>query len=268
MDIAYLASGQDGERSESADGEQGERGAGLGDIGVFGGGDLAGVDGWGRGFARWRCSGELAALEFFVGEAGVVCGSSGSMELGVLPDRRGCVRGGADGSRVAEVGWIGSEHWRGGRLWLRVEGEHDGISARLGPACRGGGDADIIEAPGEMRACGGFFEAGAGLDGRCRRRGGGGGVVFMRGFGEWWPSDDSAVYLGLARSLAEGKGYTFNGQVNTSLSPGLPLALAGIEKVAGEGIWAANLFLALCGLATAGLVYLALRRMTGIGLCR
>jgi hypothetical protein len=93
-------------------------------------------------------------------------------------------------------------------------------------------------------------------------------LVYLVGVtGRWWPSDDSAVYLGLGRSLAQGKGYTFNGQVNTAFSPGLPLLLAGLEKLAGEGgIWAPNLFMALCGLATVGLVYLTLRRWTGDGL--
>jgi hypothetical protein len=93
-------------------------------------------------------------------------------------------------------------------------------------------------------------------------------ILYLLGVtGRWWPSDDSAVYLGLGRSLAQGNGYTVNGQVNTAFSPGLPLLLAGLEKLVGErGIWVPNLFMALCGLCAISLVYLTLRRITGDGL--
>ena len=74
----------------------------------------------------------------------------------------------------------------------------------------------------------------------------------------WWPTPDSALYLGLARSLSQGQGYIFNGSVNRVVAPGLPLILAGIRLLFGEGSRAPNLFIALCGLATIALVYLVI----------
>ena len=39
---------------------------------------------------------------------------------------------------------------------------------------------------------------------------------------QWYPTSDSALYVGLGRSLAEGHGYQFNGQPDTYVTPGLP----------------------------------------------
>ena len=85
----------------------------------------------------------------------------------------------------------------------------------------------------------------------------------------WWPTPDSALYLGLARSLAAGQGYRFNGSVCTSVTPGLPLVLAGLRLLCGEGFWAPNLFIAVCGLATIVLIYLVISRLAGpaVALC-
>lgn len=80
--------------------------------------------------------------------------------------------------------------------------------------------------------------------------------------GQWWPSPDSALYLSLARSLAEGDGYRFNGSPCNIVTPGLPLILAGLQRAFGESFWAPNLLMALCGLTTAGLIYLAVARIS------
>ena len=74
----------------------------------------------------------------------------------------------------------------------------------------------------------------------------------------WWPASDSALYLGLARSLSEGHGYRFNGSVNRVVMPGFPVILAGIHVLFGEGFRGPNLFIALCALATITLVYMVI----------
>ena len=79
--------------------------------------------------------------------------------------------------------------------------------------------------------------------------------------GHWWPTPDSAMNLTLGRSLAEGRGFEFNGQVRPWSSPALPAILAGFHHL-GEGYWIPNLFTALCGLGAAALTYLSLARLT------
>ena len=50
----------------------------------------------------------------------------------------------------------------------------------------------------------------------------------------WRVGVDSALYRGLARSLVRGDGYVFAGEHHKHAYPGLPLMLAGIEKLVGE----------------------------------
>lgn len=89
-------------------------------------------------------------------------------------------------------------------------------------------------------------------------------AVYLVGVtGQWWPTPDSALYLGLGRSLAEGDGYRFNGSAHNFVTPGLPLILAGLRIISGEGFWAPNLFMALCGLTSLLLVYLVVARLSG-----
>lgn len=78
----------------------------------------------------------------------------------------------------------------------------------------------------------------------------------------WWPLPDSALYLGIGRSLAEGKGYWFNGATSTTASPGLPFVLAGLRLLFGDCYWPGNLLSALCGLAAVWLVYLTVARLS------
>ncbi|MCD6406215.1 MAG: hypothetical protein J7M19_10345 [Planctomycetes bacterium] len=48
----------------------------------------------------------------------------------------------------------------------------------------------------------------------------------------WRISADSALYTGLARSVATGEGYTFSGELQTSIPPVVPLCLALVYKAA------------------------------------
>jgi 4-amino-4-deoxy-L-arabinose transferase-like glycosyltransferase len=79
--------------------------------------------------------------------------------------------------------------------------------------------------------------------------------------GRWWPTPDSAAYLGLARSLASGHGYVFDGEVNTHFTPGFPLVLAGMRLAFGDGYLAPNILMALCGLATILVMYRVMRML-------
>ncbi|MFP4057190.1 MAG: glycosyltransferase family 39 protein [Candidatus Brocadiia bacterium] len=69
---------------------------------------------------------------------------------------------------------------------------------------------------------------------------------------------DSAIYMGLGRSLARGDGYTFNATPYGKYPPTFPVILAGVYLVAGQSVWGMQLAVALCGLgallATYGLV--------------
>jgi hypothetical protein len=81
-------------------------------------------------------------------------------------------------------------------------------------------------------------------------------LVYLLGVtGQWWPTPDSALYLGLARSLATDQGYRFNEQPHNLVAPGLPLLLAGLEKLFGATFLAPNLLMCLCGLAGLYVVY-------------
>ncbi len=88
-------------------------------------------------------------------------------------------------------------------------------------------------------------------------------AVYLVGVtGQWWPTPDSALYLGLGRSLAEGDGYRFNGLVHNIVTPGLPMILAGLRIIFGDGFWAPNLFMALCGLTSLLMAYLTVARLS------
>lgn len=89
------------------------------------------------------------------------------------------------------------------------------------------------------------------------------GAIYFGGVtGRWWPTPDSALYLGLARSLASGEGYRFNGQVCNSVTPGLPMILAGLRRAFGQGCWAPNLFMAVCGVGALALIYWGINRLS------
>jgi hypothetical protein len=55
--------------------------------------------------------------------------------------------------------------------------------------------------------------------------------------GQWRVGRDSALYRGLAHSLATGQGYQFTEFSSRQIYPGLPVLLAGLEKVFGQRDW-------------------------------
>ncbi len=78
----------------------------------------------------------------------------------------------------------------------------------------------------------------------------------------WWPTPDSALYRCLGRNFIAGRGYVFNGQGHTTVTPGLPVLLGLTERLAGpDAIWAQNLLMCLAGLAGLAIAFAALRRM-------
>ncbi len=46
------------------------------------------------------------------------------------------------------------------------------------------------------------------------------------------------------------------------VTPGLPIILAGLRVVFGDGFWVPNFLMALCGLAAVGLIYLSIARLS------
>ena len=88
-------------------------------------------------------------------------------------------------------------------------------------------------------------------------------AVYLAGVTDrWWPTPDSALYQGLGRSLLRGEGYRFNGVVNTEVTPGMPAVLGALRWAFGEGFWAPNLLVVLCGLGGLAMAYLTLVRRT------
>ena len=88
-------------------------------------------------------------------------------------------------------------------------------------------------------------------------------AIYLAGVtNEWWPTPDSGLYQGLGRSLIRGEGFRFNGSPQTTVAPGFPAIVGALGAIFGEGFWAPNLFVALCGLGSLGLAYLTLARQT------
>ncbi len=87
--------------------------------------------------------------------------------------------------------------------------------------------------------------------------------VYLAGVtGLWWPTPDSAVYIGLGRSISSGAGYRFNGSVSATFPPGLPLILAALQRLGGPSFWLPNLFVAICGLAALVMIHGTLRLLS------
>jgi len=73
-------------------------------------------------------------------------------------------------------------------------------------------------------------------------------------------STDQSIYLGLADSLAEGRGYVFDGEVHTKYPPGLPLLLAATRGVLGDRFGAHLAVTAVAGAVGLLLAFLLLAR--------
>lgn len=79
----------------------------------------------------------------------------------------------------------------------------------------------------------------------------------------WHSAPDSALYMSLARSLAQGEGYMFNGEFHTVVPPLFPLALAGWMRVFGSSFLAQNLFQVALTLACTPALFLLMRQLFG-----
>jgi hypothetical protein len=95
-------------------------------------------------------------------------------------------------------------------------------------------------------------------------------IAYLLAFnGQWLIEPDGGLYLNLARNLALGRGYTYGGIRHDTVYPGFPLALAALYRVFPTHlIFAADVFILLCSLASLALVYrlilLAYNRPTAV----
>ncbi|MEA2710869.1 MAG: hypothetical protein QOF78_3470 [Phycisphaerales bacterium] len=85
-------------------------------------------------------------------------------------------------------------------------------------------------------------------------------VFYLLAFnGEWRVGRDSSLYRGLAHSLATGKGYHFGAFSSRQIYPGLPVLLAGVEKVFGDRAWPAIIIVHLFSLGCLIVTYKLVR---------
>jgi hypothetical protein len=84
-------------------------------------------------------------------------------------------------------------------------------------------------------------------------------LLYIASFnGQWRVGRDSALYRAVARNLADGHGFTFNGKRERHAYPGLPLLLAGVNKIFGDDPLRpipALLLMIACALAILVVVY-------------
>lgn len=82
-------------------------------------------------------------------------------------------------------------------------------------------------------------------------------LLYVIGFnGQWRLGSDSALYMNVGRSLAEGMGYTYGGSVSRVIYPSLPWLLAGLSTVGGhENYFLPTLFMLVLGFVALALVY-------------
>ncbi len=66
----------------------------------------------------------------------------------------------------------------------------------------------------------------------------------------WKATPDSALYLELGESLADGRGYVFNGEPHTYVPPGFPAIVAVGARLFGESFLTYRMLMALMGLST------------------
>lgn len=83
------------------------------------------------------------------------------------------------------------------------------------------------------------------------------GLLLVVGYnGRWRIGRDSSLYREVARNLAAGRGYTFRGEHERHIYPGLPFMLAGIDRVFGpqDPLRPQAAILVMLGIAVATLV--------------
>jgi 4-amino-4-deoxy-L-arabinose transferase-like glycosyltransferase len=86
-------------------------------------------------------------------------------------------------------------------------------------------------------------------------------LYFLTLNNQWAIEPDSAVYLTLGRSLAEGRGMEYNGAPAGGVPPLLPVLIAGSRLLFGPAYWPINLLISLSALGTVIFAYLAVRRL-------
>jgi hypothetical protein len=72
----------------------------------------------------------------------------------------------------------------------------------------------------------------------------------------WLPTPDSALYLMLGRSIAQGHGYALDGQPHAYVPPGYPLVLAALERCGLGSMLCLNLAMGIIGLLSVWTSYL------------
>ncbi|MBL8886055.1 MAG: hypothetical protein JNK16_05295 [Phycisphaerales bacterium] len=89
-------------------------------------------------------------------------------------------------------------------------------------------------------------------------------LLLLASFSPYWRiTPDSALFLGVARNLALGQGFTFNEQTVTSINAGFPYLLAAIRPLASDPIIASNVLMLALGLVSLAFVYLLMLRNAG-----
>jgi len=78
----------------------------------------------------------------------------------------------------------------------------------------------------------------------------------------WSVRRDSALYMGLGRSLAEGRAMEFDGSQWWGIPVGVPLLVAACRLVAGDQVWLINLVMTLLGLGVVALAWPMARALT------
>jgi hypothetical protein len=93
-------------------------------------------------------------------------------------------------------------------------------------------------------------------------------ILYLAGFtGRWRIEPDAALYLSVARNIAEGNGFTYQGRPHNLAYPGLPWMIAGTFKVFGTDVlWPAHVLMLLITLATLALTYRTFRLHADTGI--
>ena len=79
----------------------------------------------------------------------------------------------------------------------------------------------------------------------------------------WRITPDSGLYMCLGRALAEGQGFTYNGEPHRLVPPGYPALLAALKLTCGDAFLHLRLAHAVMGWLCGLLVFLTLRRLVG-----
>ncbi len=87
------------------------------------------------------------------------------------------------------------------------------------------------------------------------------GLYLLAVNGHWAVKSDSALYLGLGRSLAAGEGMTFNGRQEYGIPPVVPFLVAGCRLLAADPYWLPNLCMTAMGIGVIVFAWLSVRRL-------